>query len=838
VEVATPAGFEHMSGAALPKSKDGPSVASGNLKRSSMVDHLNKTSIEPEPSGVIEQPWTIQGDSLDSFPDAFIELDQDGQISGWNSRAQFTFGWPRAEAIGRKFCELIVSPSHQDACEKAIQSFFEPKAESPISPRMEIDGHHRDGHKIPIELSLLLTRRGETSCLGIFARDITWNKQVEEEADKRLHGLIDQLGEEYFETDLRGNYIFANLRVNDYYHVQSGAELTGKNFRAFFSPEDIKTLKDLFHEVYLTGERKRQEFSVVLNGRLIYVEHTVSLKRDSRGNPVGFIVLSRDCTDRKLAQIQLAKATEAAQAASRAKSEFLANMSHEIRTPLNGVLGTLELARDTNLTSEQRELLAMTEASANALLTVINDILDFSKIEAGKLTFECIEFDLRETVGEALRSLAISAHQKGLELAYEVAPEVPRFLLGDPARLKQVLFNLIGNAIKFTNRGEVVLRVERMNTEFGGDQAQVRFAVSDTGIGIESEKQKLIFDAFSQADSSTTRRYGGTGLGLAISSRLVKLMGSEIQVQSESGQGSTFYFNARFDIGAGAHASEVAAEEPIRGLRALIVDDNATNRRILEKLLASWGMLPITADSGKVALEIMMNASASGAPFDVVLTDCHMPEMDGFELVDQIRQITALSTISIMMLTSDDYHSSAPRCREMGITKYLIKPIKQSELLSGLRGLKALMPLEEPSSAKPRHDEWIGTPGLEILLAEDNIVNQRLAARMLEKLGHRVMIAANGREALAKIDAHPFDLVLMDVQMPEMDGLAAGAAIREKERGGRTHLPIIALTAHAMSGDRQLCLDAGMDDYLPKPIDSKQLKQVISRVMCAPRPNG
>ncbi|HYL35461.1 MAG TPA: response regulator [Bryobacteraceae bacterium] len=800
-----------------------------------MKDHVDTALAEPKPSRAVDQSWTIQVDSLDAFPDAFLELDQDGRISAWNSRAEFTFGWPRADAIGKRFCELIVSPEQQDVCEKAFRDLLQPKAASSPNRRAEIMGQHRDGHAIPIELSLFLTCRAGTGYLGVFARDMSWHKHAEEGAEKRLHDLINQLGEEYFETDLRGNYVFANTRLGEYYHVQSGAELSGKNFRAFFSPEDIQMLKQGFHEVYLTGERRRQEFSIVLNGRLIYVEHTVSLKRDSSGNPVGFMVLSRDCTERKLAQMELAKAIEAAEAASKAKSEFLANMSHEIRTPLNGVVGTLELARDTEMTPDQRELLDMASASARGLLAVINDILDFSKIEAGKLEFECIEFELREVVAEALRSLAIRAHEKGLELAYDVAREVPRFLLGDPARLKQVLLNLVGNAIKFTQAGEVLVRVDLPEAVSGPNCVRIRFSVSDTGIGIQSEKQGLIFDAFSQADSSTTRRFGGTGLGLAISQRLVNLMGGEIEVESEPGQGSTFRFSAKFQAGTGAAENEVAAAKvQIRGLRVLIVDDNATNRRILERLLASWDMLPLSAGSGREALEIMQRAAASDTPFDMILTDCRMPEMDGFQLVDQIRNSAHLPPVSIMMLTSDDYHSSASRCREMGIGQYLIKPVKQSELLSALCGLlNAQTGPEEIASLKPPRREQVRTPPLKILLAEDNRVNQRLAVRMLEKLGHRVVIAGNGREALARLDEHEFDLAFMDVQMPDMDGLSAAAAIREKERGGLKHLPIVALTAHAMSGDRQFCLAAGMDDYLPKPIDSKQLEQVIARVIAA-----
>ncbi len=784
--------------------------------------------IEPTNTG-----WALDGfcviprQSLDTLPDAFIEVDEEQRIVAWNASAESIFGWSRQEAIGRHFCTFLISAIHQTACGNLLRELCGEQC-SP-SQSTEIQGIRKDRREVQIELLLFQTSGDGAKNAGILARDISRQKEIERAAEERLHALIDQLGEEYFETDLRGNYQFVNTSLGDYYHVKSGAELKGRNFQSFFSSEDIKTLKDGFHEVYLTGERKRQEFTVVLNGRRIYVEHTVTLKRDRQGRPIGFMVLSRDCTERKLAQMELAKAIEAAQAAALAKSEFLANMSHEIRTPLNGIIGTLELTHGTELSSEQRELLDMASASADSLLAVINDILDFSKIEAGKLQFEHIAFEIREVVAEALRSLAIRAHQKGLELAYDVAPEIPAWVAGDPARLKQILLNLAGNAIKFTDRGEVVVRVERLDAPPAANRAALRFSVSDTGIGIPKDKQHLIFDAFSQADNSTTRRYGGTGLGLAISSRLVRLMGGEIEVESEPGCGSVFRFTVRLEAAAGPGSSDAASgQAQVRGVRVLIVDDNATNRRILQMLLTSWGMLPVTADSATAALAAMRNAASDGSPIGLVLTDCHMPEGDGFDLVDQIRKNMPMAAPTIMMLTSEDYHTLAPRCREMGVAKYLIKPLKQSELLAALcesLRVRAIEGTPATATPEPSHD----TASLDILLAEDNAVNQALAARMLEKLGHRVVIAGTGREALAKLNGRPFDVVLMDVQMPEMDGFAATAAIRKQERG--SHLPIIALTAHAMSGDRQLCLDAGMDAYISKPIDFRELRQILADVL-------
>ena len=777
---------------------------------------------------------------LDALPDAFVELDAGGAITAWSARAGALFGWQAAEAVGLNFYQSIAAPNDPLIAQQVARTLLGQPAGAGDSPRVEIQARRHDGSELPVELTFFPTHNGSSNRIGMFARDISWRKELEHDAQHRLLSLINQFGEEYFETDLRGTYTFANTRFSGYFGVQSGADLVGKNFRDHTKPEDVPLFKECFREVYMTGERRRQEYSVVMDGRQIYVEHTISLKRDSNGQPVGFLVLSRDVTERKLAQIQLAKAMQAAEAASKAKSEFLANMSHEIRTPLNGVIGTLDLARDTGLSEAQSELLDMASSSANALLGVINDILDFSKIEAGKLEFESIEFDVREVVAEALRSLALRAHQKGLELAYDVTADVPRILIGDPARIMQVLLNLIGNAIKFTESGEVTLRVSYPPQKSAPGHAQIRFAVTDTGIGIPADKQKVIFDAFAQADSSTTRRYGGTGLGLAISSHLVQKMGGELRLESEPGQGSTFHFCLKFSTAAAMDEPTAPSAEQLRGLSALIVDDNETNRLILEKLLSSWGMIPATADSAPRALELMHQAAARRTPFRVVLTDCRMPDMDGFELVTQIRSAAPLSAASIMMLTSDDYHHSAARCREMGIGKYLIKPVKQSELLAALCALlqssdahRRILPY------RPRRDELAQlSPQLDVLLAEDNPINQKVAAKMLEKLGHRVTIAGNGRLALAQLDQNAFDLVFMDVQMPEMDGPAAAAAIRKAEQGATKHVPIVALTAHAMSGDRQFCIDAGMDDYLSKPIDFNELKQVIARVMRGHEPAG
>jgi two-component system sensor histidine kinase/response regulator len=564
------------------------------------------------------------------------------------------------------------------------------------------------------------------------------------------------------------------------------------------------------------------------NGMLAKIEQRDEELRRQRNHLEDEVAIRT--TELVMSNAHLTTAKDAAEEASRAKSEFLANMSHEIRTPINGILGMTELALDTILTKEQQDYLLMVRTSGEALLAVVNDILDFSKVEAGMLDLDQIEFNLYNCVGEIMKTLALRAHQKGIELAYDAAPDIPRRVVGDPGRLRQILVNLVGNAIKFTAKGEVLVAVK--NSPATSSDIQLQFSVSDTGIGIPVEKHGLLFKAFSQADSSTTRKYGGTGLGLAISARLVEMMGGKLWVESEAGKGSTFHFTAQFKAAvAGEEQSEPLLLDQLRGMPVLIVDDNFTNSRILHDMTRSWGMLPAIAHRGPDALAMAEAARQKGDLFGLVLLDVYMPGMDGFEVAEKFRDNPLLRDTAILLLTSAGQPGEAARCLELRISAYLLKPVMKADLLTAILTVLGGK-VNQAGALAPhlvtRHSLRESPKKRRVLVAEDNAINQALIVRLLIKLGHASVVAQNGKEAVAMASSEKFDLVFMDVQMPEMDGLDATRAIRQKEGIDGTHLPIYAMTAHAMKGDRERCLESGMDGYLTKPISFSDVEHTLA----------
>jgi len=793
--------------------------------------------------------------------DCIITVDADGKILQFNPAAVKTFRYKSEEVIGREMGELFMSPSDRDRQLKSFKDFQDRGGGSMLGRRLETKAYRKDGTEFMAEIAMQPVPMEGGLVFAVFLRDITVRKQVEvalkneiarrEKSDEQLRRerdllqtLMDHLPDYVFAKDAKGRFKTVNATLLKAMDAETLDQVVGKTDFDFFPREMADHFVEDDHRVMRSNQpliNREETVPDSDDNERIMLTTKVPL-RDVQGNVEGLVGISRDITRRKQAEQELKQAKEAAEVANRAKSDFMANMSHEIRTPMNAIIGMTELLLETELTESQRDYIRMVHESGESLLGIINDILDFSKIEAGKLEFESNAFQLRDCLAKTLKSLGIRAHRKHLELACHFAPDTPDVLVGDVNRLRQIIVNLVGNAIKFTEKGEVVLDVacegnDEQHLKSGAEEHHItpsqngavvlHFSVRDTGIGIPTQIQKRIFQAFEQADVSMTRRFGGTGLGLAITSRLVELMGGKIWVESREGQGSVFHFTTKLRLGESQRLDPVE-HVVVGGTRVLVVDDNNTNRLILNETFQNWGMNPTCVSNANDALDVLRQKNQTDEPIQIIVSDVDMPEVDGFTFAKRIRQDDALAETPIILLSSGDRPGDIARCNELDISTHLMKPASQSEVFEAVvHALQVVMPDELQPKLKTT-PESIKLKPLQILLAEDSLVNQKLALGILERDHHTVTVADNGQLAVEAAKSNDFDVILMDVQMPEMDGFEATKLIRENEKLTGSHIPIIAMTAHAMKGDRERCLDAGMDDYVSKPIDRELLFKVVA----------
>jgi PAS domain S-box-containing protein len=788
---------------------------------------------------------------LRSIPDNIYFKDRKSRFLRINEPMARLFGLRDAsEAIGKRDFDFFTGEHAHQAYED------EQRAMSTGEAIVDLEEKETwpDGHVTWVSTTKIPFRdeRGNITGLVGISRDITGRKQAEDalrKSEEQTRVIIDSAYDAFVMIDAAGRIIDWNRQACAVFGWSREEAIGLLMSTAIVSPQSREAHQQGMQQFLATGDSQILNKIVEITaqdktGREFPVELTI--QPIQRGDSFAFSAFIRDITARKHTETALREAKEAAEAGARAKSEFLANMSHEIRTPMNGVIGMTGLLLDTKLDPQQREFTEAVRVSADTLLTVINDILDFSKIEAGKLTFEHLDFDLVETIESTLDMLAERAQGKGIELTSGVRPDVPVNLRGDPGRLRQILMNLLGNAIKFTEHGEVVVRVfKESETE---EHAVLRFTVVDTGIGIPHAVQERLFQAFTQADTSTTRRFGGTGLGLAIARQLVTMMSGEIGVQSEPGKGTTFWFTARFEKLPGGLRPARTENRDLTDLRVLVVDDNATNRQILRHQVVAWKMQKGSAAGGHEALQLLRAAVAAGAPYDIALLDMQMPEMDGLTLARAIKADPSIAPTRLIILTSLGHISDSEEWKAAGIDAYLVKPVKQSRLFDSLvdamgKGRVQSILTDSASPATIPEAEDPPLPKMRILVAEDNPVNQKVALGQLQRLGCNADVVANGLEVLAALPRLHYDVILMDCQMPEMDGFEATLTIRKREQDTRSHCPwkgpvyIIAMTANAMQGDREKCLAAGMDDYVSKPVRLTELHAALARlILAAPTP--
>jgi two-component system sensor histidine kinase/response regulator len=774
----------------------------------------------------LQQRTTFLNTLFSSNPLAIAVGGPDGRLELVNPAFEKLFGYSADESIGKKVDQLLfpASLTRKEMDGRLLRAKQETIHETVQRRKKNGDLVDVEVHVVPMPLE-----SGEQNVLALY-QDISQRIEAQRalrESEELFRTLSAAAPIGIFYTDATGKILYTNKRWEEMTGRTAQDAMRGGWADAVY-PEDRAVVEKLWESGFaLQVELKDQCRFLTPEGHINWVQWQTKALVGRDGLLQGYVGVVEDITKRRAAEQRLKEAKEVAEAASRAKSEFLANMSHEIRTPMNGILGMTDLALDTDLKPEQREYLEMVRSSAESLLGIINDILDFSKIEAGRLDLENVPYSLPDCIESALEPLAVRAQQKGLEITWAMQGYIPEFLMGDPTRLRQILINLVGNAIKFTKQGEVSVRAERLQSKDG--LVSIRISVSDTGMGIPEEKQLQIFEAFSQADSSTTREFGGTGLGLSISARLIQLMKSKIEIDSALGKGSTFAFTVPFVEAVGAPPALPAMAHPlVTNERALVVDDNEINRNLLMQVLPSWGFQTTCAASGAEALDMLRKGIEECTPFSVVLLDQNMPGMDGYEVAGKIRLLAKRKPPVIVILSSEPASIEPARLKKLGIERVLFKPLRRAMLYEAIRhGLKLPVLSQETHAPLPAKEN---VRALQLLLVEDNRVNQKLAMRLLEKMGHRVTLAVNGREALELLKPNSFDLVLMDIQMPEMGGVEATQKIRDAEHQSGGHIPIIAMTAHAMAGDAQKYLSAGMDGYVSKPVQAGFLRAEIDRL--------
>ena len=768
---------------------------------------------------------------VNSLKEVVFRIDKNRCWTFLNPAWTYVTGFPTSEALGKELLHFI-HPLDRDMVAQAINDLYKGFT---LSCRHQARYVTADGAYRWIDVYAQVESDEQQTILGLTGSlsDITEQRLATEQLKENLNfvdALFNTIPQPIYLKDEQGRYMRLNRAFCTFFGVQEEA-LLGKTVFDLLIPQNAKFHND--YDQLLFAERGTQvyEANLTIHGRQVDTMYSKAALTRVDGSLIGLVGTIVDMTNQKNAERTLLQAKEAAESASRSKSEFLANMSHEIRTPMNGIIGMTDLTLDTELEKHQREYLEIVRSSADALLQIINDILDFSKIEAGKMTIEAISFDVNKIVLETLRAMGLRAQEKGLELALEIAPEIPRCLIGDPGRIRQVMTNLVGNAIKFTETGEVVVRVtmDALDAQqFGKDRILIKLSVTDSGIGIPQDKQQMIFEAFAQEDGSTTRRFGGTGLGLSITKLLVSMMGGEVQVASTLGVGSTFSVTMNVGIDQAAPPKQVnASPTALRGLRMMAVDDNHTNLAIMRATFARWGVEHVCHTSGQAALDY---CNADNPVPDCIVMDFAMPSMNGFEAAKHISSIAKYKHVPIVMLSSTGMPGDATKAKEFGIQSYLLKPTSQDELSIAINNLRTTGRAQQQANADvARQAHRDSNVSLDIMLVEDNLSNQKLAQALLKKWGHKVEIANNGVESLEKHAQHKFDLILMDLQMPLMGGFEATAKIREREKAGTPRTPIVAMTANALEGDREKCIEGGMDDYLSKPFKSDAFQAMLKR---------